>query len=436
MRVSIFGMGYVGAVCAACLANRGHQIIGVDVVQNKVDIINAGRSPIVEEGLEELLLKGVKSKKISATTNALDAVMQTDISFVAVPTPSKPNGDLNLSYVQNVCRQIGEAIKVKGSHHTVVIRSTVLPGSVMGVIRSELESATGMTAGIDFGLAVNPEFLRESTAIDDYDHPPMTVVGCLDDLSAQQLTELYSDLDAPLFLESIETAEMVKYTCNVWHAIKVTFANEIGSIAKASGVDGRKVMNIICTDTKLNISPYYMKPGFAFGGSCLPKDVRALNYRASQLNVKHPLIASVMDSNENHVKNVFNIIENTGKKSVALYGLSFKPGTDDLRESPHVELAEMLLGKGYTLKIYDENVSYAKIHGSNKEYLENKIPHISSLLQQNKEDMLQCSELIIIGNSDKSFHSLLEQISEHHVVLDLCGLIKGKSDDHKQGICW
>ncbi|PKH07919.1 nucleotide sugar dehydrogenase [Moritella sp. Urea-trap-13] len=436
MRVSVFGMGYVGAVCTACLANRGHQIIGVDVVQEKVDIINAGRSPIVEEGLEELLLKGVKSKKISATINALDAVMQTDISFVAVPTPSKPNGDLNLGYVQNVCKQIGEAIKVKGCHHTVVIRSTVLPGSVMGVIRSELESATGMTAGVDFGLAVNPEFLRESTAIDDYDHPPMTVVGCLDEVSAQQLTELYSDLDAPLFIESIETAEMVKYTCNVWHAIKVTFANEIGSIAKASGVDGRKVMDIICTDTKLNISAYYMKPGFAFGGSCLPKDVRALNYRASQLNVKHPLIASVMESNENHVKNVFHIIENTGKKRVALYGLSFKPGTDDLRESPHVELAEMLLGKGYTVKIYDENVSYAKIHGSNKEYLENKIPHISSLLQQSKEDMLHSSELVIIGNSDKSFHALLEKISEHHVVLDLCGLIKGKSDDHTQGICW
>ncbi len=436
MRVSIFGMGYVGTVCTACLANRGHQVIGVDVVQEKVDMINQGQSPLVEPGLEELLVKGLNNSKISATTSAIEAVMETDISFISVPTPSKPNGDLNLEYVNIVCKQIAEAIKLKGKHHTVVIRSTVLPGSVMGEIRTTLEETSGLEAGVGFGLAVNPEFLREGTALYDYDHPPMTVMGCLDKTSAEQLTELYSDIDAPLFVETIETAEMIKYTCNVWHAVKVAFANEIGSIAKASGVDGRKVMEIFCADKKLNISPYYMKPGFAFGGSCLPKDVRALSFRASQLDVKHPLLTSIMESNECHVNNAFKIIEQTGKRKVALYGLSFKPDTDDLRESPQVKLAEMLLGKGYQLRIYDENVSYARVHGANKDYIEHKIPHLSSLLQENKEDVLVDSELIILANGCKSFDTLLDQISDEQVLIDITGFMKEKSLGNKQGICW
>ncbi|MCM2681229.1 nucleotide sugar dehydrogenase [Echinimonas agarilytica] len=436
MRVSIFGMGYVGAVCTACLANRGHKVIGVDVVESKVDMINAGKSPIVEPGLGELLTAGVESGAIEATTDAMRAVAETDISFVAVPTPSQPNGNLNLEYIRLVCKDIGEAIKAKGTHHTVVIRSTVLPGSVMGVVRPVLEDYTGMRAGIDFGLAVNPEFLRESTAIDDYDHPPMTVVGCLDDVSAAQLTELYSDLDAPMFIKNIETAEMVKYTCNVWHAVKVSFANEIGSIAKASGVDGREVMDIVCTDTKLNISSYYMRPGFAFGGSCLPKDVRALSYRASQLDVKTPLLGSVMVSNENHVRNAYKLIERSGRKKVGLLGLSFKAGTDDLREAPQVELAEMLLGKGYDLKIFDANVSYAKVHGANKEHIEKKIPHISSLLHTDIKEVIDNSDFIVLGNGDKAFSEVLASINGDHEVLDLTGFMNEKSIGNKQGICW
>lgn len=436
MRVSIFGLGYVGTVCAACLANRGHKVIGVDVVEEKVDMINRGVSPLVEPGLEEMLAKGVANQNITATSSASKAVLETDISFISVPTPCKSNGDLDLDFVKIVCQQIGEAIKLKGTHHTVVIRSTVLPGSVMGELRSILEEYTGREAGIGFGLAVNPEFLREGTAIDDYDHPPMTVMGCLDSTSAKQLTEMYSDIDAPLFVESIETAEMIKYTCNVWHAVKVAFANEIGSIAKASGVDGRKVMEIFCADRKLNISPYYMKPAFAFGGSCLPKDVRALCYRASQLDVKHPLLTSIMESNECHVNNAFKIIEQTGKKKVALYGLSFKPDTDDLRESPQVHLAEMLLGKGYQLKIYDENVSYAKVHGANKDYIEHKIPHLSSLLTENKEDVLHDSELVVLANGCKSFDALVDKVSDQQVLIDITGFMKYRSSGNKQGICW
>ncbi len=436
MRVSIFGLGYVGTVCAACLANRGHKVIGVDVVEEKVDMINRGVSPLVEPGLGEMLAKGVANQNITATSSASKAIMETDISFISVPTPCKSNGDLDLDFVKIVCQQIGEAIKLKGTHHTVVIRSTVLPGSVMGELRSILEEYTGREAGVGFGLAVNPEFLREGTAIDDYDHPPMTVMGCLDSISAKQLTEMYSDIDAPLFVESIETAEMIKYTCNVWHAVKVSFANEIGSIAKASGVDGRKVMEIFCADKKLNISPYYMKPGFAFGGSCLPKDVRALCYRASQLDVKHPLLTSIMESNECHVNNAFKIIEQTGKKKVALYGLSFKPDTDDLRESPQVHLAEMLLGKGYELKIYDENVSYAKVNGANKDYIQHKIPHLSSLLTENKEDVLHDSELVVLANGCKSFDALVDKVSDQQVLIDITGFMKYRSSGNKQGICW
>lgn len=436
MKVSIFGMGYVGAVCTACLADRGHYIIGVDVVPGKVEMINSGRSPIVEPGLQELLQKGVQRGVVSATSSARDGVFNSEISFIAVPTPSRPNGDLNLDYVVTVCREIGQAIKEKGQYHSIVIRSTVLPGSVMKTVLPVLEEATGLRGGEGFGLAVNPEFLRESTAIDDYNNPPMTVVGCYDEISARQLRQLYGDLQAPMLVTSIETAEMVKYTCNAWHAVKVAFANEIGSIAKASGVDGREVMDIFCLDKRLNISSYYLKPGFAFGGSCLPKDVRALCYRASSLNVKHPLLGSVMESNENHVKNSFNLIEQAGKKKVGFLGLSFKAGTDDLREAPQVELIEKLLGKGYHIKVYDANVSYAKVHGSNKQYIESRIPHISSLLHDDLNEVINDSEFIVIGNGDHEFAGVFDKLNNEHHLLDLNGLMTAKSNERHQGICW
>ena len=436
MRISIFGMGYVGAVCTACLAQRGHQIIGVDVSKHKVELINAGKSPIVEPGLEELLTAGKNSGHIRATSDYMDAIQNSDITMVCVPTPSKANGDLSLEYIEAVCREIGFAMREKSSRHTVIIRSTVLPGTVKGTVLPILEDCAQMKAGVDFGLGVNPEFLRESTAIHDYDEPPMTVVGVLDDQTGHLMESLYSDLNAPFICKPIEVAEMIKYTCNVWHAVKVGFANEIGSIAKALKVDGREVMDVVCRDHKLNISSYYMKPGFAFGGSCLPKDVRALNYRASKLDVKTPLISAVMPSNEYQVNRAFQLVESLKKRRIGMLGLSFKAETDDLRESPLVELAEMLIGKGYNLSIYDRNVKFASIHGANREYINSKIPHVASLLVDDASEVLDHVDVLILGNKDKSFQAMLESWPENKFLIDLAGFMTHPSDSNKQGICW
>jgi len=436
MRISIFGMGYVGAVCTACLAQRGHQIIGVDVSKHKVELINAGRSPIVEPGLDELLAAGKNAGRIRATNDYTDAIQNSDITMVCVPTPSKRNGDLSLEYIEAVCREIGLAMRDKPSRHTVIIRSTVLPGTVKGVVLPILEDCAQMKAGMDFGLGVNPEFLRESTALRDYDEPPMTVVGVLDDETGRLMELLYSDLHAPFICKPIEIAEMVKYTCNVWHAVKVSFANEIGSIAKELHVDGREVMDVVCRDNKLNISSYYMKPGFAFGGSCLPKDVRALNYRASQLDVQTPLISSLMHSNENQVKRAFQMIESLNKRKIGMLGLSFKAETDDLRESPLVELAEMLIGKGYQLSIYDRNVKFASVHGANRDYINGKIPHVSSLLAEDESELLDNVDVLIVGNKDKAFQAMLESWPEDKYLVDLAGFMTNTSVVNKQGICW
>src|SRR3989338_4002363 len=338
MRISIFGLCYVGAVCAGCLSSRGHEVVGVDISATKIDLINSGKSPIVEPGLEPLLEKGIRTGMLRGTTDFAAAVRDTEVSFICVGTPSKKNGDLELNYIESVCREIGYVLRDKTERHTVVVRSTVLPGTVKNVVIPILEDCSGKKAGVDFGVAVNPEFLRESTAIKDYDFPPMTVIGELDTASGDLLQEIYQELDAPIIRKDIAVAEMIKYTCNVWHAAKVTFANEIGNIAKASGVDGREVMDVICQDHKLNLSKYYMKPGFAFGGSCLPKDVRALSYRASSLDVDAPMIGSLMRSNGVQGQNAYDIIASYDKRKVALLGLSFKAGTDDLRESPLVEL--------------------------------------------------------------------------------------------------
>ena len=436
MRISIFGLGYVGAVCAGCLSARGHQIVGVDISALKIDLINSGRSPIVEPGLEALLQKGVSSGNLRGTLNVREAVLATDISFLAPPTPSKRNGDLDVSYIEEVCQQIGKILPEKATRHTVVVRSTVLPGTLRGVVIPTLEKYSGLKAGKDFCVAVNPEFLRESTAIKDYDFPAMTVIGELDSISGDLLEAIYSELDAPIIRKSIEVAEMIKYTCNVWHAAKVTFANEIGNIAMAVGVDGREVMDVICQDHKLNLSKYYMKPGFAFGGSCLPKDVRALAYRANQLDVDSPLLNSLMRSNSGQVQKAFNIIAGFDKRKVALLGLSFKAGTDDLRESPLVELAEMLIGKGFDLQIYDRNVEYARVHGANREYIESKIPHVSSLLRTNLEKVVADADVIVLGNGDELFAAVVEKLAPEKKMLDLVGFMRHTSTEQAVGIGW
>ena len=436
MRISIFGLGYVGAVCAGCLSARGHAVIGVDISPSKIDLINQGKSPIVEPGLQALLEAGVRAGTLSGSTDVQAAVHSTDLSLLCVGTPSKRNGDLALHFIESVCAEVGTALREKSAWHSVVVRSTVLPGTVRNVVIPILEECSGKRAGIDFGVAVNPEFLRESTAIEDYNYPPMTVIGELDQRSGDLLQALYQELDAPIVRKSIDVAELIKYTCNVWHATKVTFANEIGNIAKAVGVGGREVMDVICQEHKLNLSKYYMKPGFAFGGSCLPKDVRALSYRAGQLDVEVPLIGSLMRSNGAQVQHAFDIIASYDKRKVALLGLTFKAGTDDVRESPLVELAEMLIGKGFELNIYDSNVEYARVHGANKDYIESKIPHVSSLLDSDFERIVARSDLIVLGNADERFRALAQQVPDGKQVVDLVGFMAHPSRDGSEGICW
>ncbi|PTU74215.1 nucleotide sugar dehydrogenase [Pseudomonas mangrovi] len=436
MRISIFGLGYVGAVCVGCLSQRGHDIVGVDVAQTKIDLISAGKSPIVEPGLEALLGAGVSSGRIRGTTDVAEAIEQTDLSFICVGTPSRKNGDLDLSYVESVCRQIGAQLRHKSSRHTIVIRSTILPGTIRKLVIPCLEETSGKRAGVDFGVATNPEFLRESTAIKDYDFPAMTVIGALDQTSGDLLQELYSDLDAPIIRKSVEVAELIKYTCNVWHAAKVTFANEIGNIAKAAGVDGREVMDVVCQDHKLNLSAYYMRPGFAFGGSCLPKDVRALAYRASQWDVEAPLIGSLMQSNQAQVNRAYEMVAASGSRKVGLLGLAFKAGTDDLRESPLVELAETLIGKGYDLKIFDRNVEYARVFGANKQYIEAHIPHLTSLLLKDLEQVLEHAEVIVLGNNDPAFAEAIRGLGPDKQVIDLVGFNQIQSESQYTGICW
>ncbi len=436
MKISIFGMGYVGAVCSACFSSDGHDVIGVDVDPIKVDLINKGKSPIIEEGLIELISEGRQRNTLRATIDAKEAVAATDISIICVGTPSQLNGNLDLSYVRKVCEHIGEEIRKKDTYHTVVMRSTVLPGTAHELAIPTLEETSGKKVGVDFGYASNPEFLRESTAIFDFYNPPKTVIGASDGNTAEILSALYDKLTAPLIMTEIQIAEMVKYADNAWHATKVAFGNEIGNISKDVGIDGQKVMEIFCQDEKLNLSAYYLRPGFAFGGSCLPKDVRAITYKANSLDIKTPLLSSLMSSNEEQVKRAFKMIKHTGKKSVGLLGLSFKAGTDDLRESPLVELAELLIGKGYDLKIYDKNVKMASLVGANKDYLINHIPHVSSLITDDLDEVQNSCDVLVIGNGSKEFLSVEENSHDEQHVLDLVRMSSKTSDKTYQGICW
>lgn len=430
-------MGYVGAVSMACLANDGHTVVGVDPNLGKVDLISSGKSPIVETGLDLLLASGVNAGLICATSDALKAVNETDISFICVGTPSQLNGSLDLKYVRAVCEDIGTALRKKDSFHVVVARSTMLPGSVRDVVIPALEAASGMQAGVDFGVCNNPEFLREGTAISDYQDPPKTVIGETDSRSGNILVELYRELEAPLIRTGIATAEMVKYTDNVWHALKVGFANEIGNVCKEVGIDSHEVMSIFCQDTKLNLSPYYMKPGFAFGGSCLPKDVRALNYKAKALDLNLPIISSIMENNQKQIDRGFEMITRQGNRKITFLGFSFKAGTDDLRESPIVELIERLIGKGYDLKLYDKNVSLAKLVGANKDYILTAIPHISKLMVDNLEAAVSHGETIVIGNRDEQFQSILPRLAAGKVMVDLVRITEQRSEEGRyDGICW
>ena len=438
MNVSIFGLGYVGSVSAASLAAAGHTVVGIDINEDKVRAINDGRSPIVEPGLDDLLREGVEAKRLRATTSTTDAVMSTDLSLLCVGTPSHRNGSLDLTYLVRVCDEIGAVLRDKPGYHVVVVRSTVLPGTTHGHVIPALEAASGKRYGEGFGVSVNPEFLREGSALADFLAPPLTLVGHNHAVDAAPTKALYQHLDAPLVATSIRVAEMMKYTCNAWHAVKVVFANEIGNLCKRVDVDSHDVMDVFCQDHKLNLSSYYLKPGFAFGGSCLPKDVRALQYRAREVDLEMPLINSVLSSNRLQVQQAVDRVVETGKKHVGLLGFSFKPGTDDLRESPMVILAEALLGKGLALKIYDRSVSVARLVGANKRYIAEQIPHLSRLLSESIDEVIDQSEVVVIGNGAPEFTAAIERCRANQTVIDLVRIPLDFSKVRAQydGLCW
>ena len=436
MKLSIFGLGYVGCVSAACFAEAGHEVTGVDVNQVKVNLINDGLSPIVEPGVDELIA-AVKEQRLSATTNVAQAVADSDLALICVGTPSNHNGSLDLSYIKRVCQEIGAALEKKQTYHIIAIRSTMLPGTIAGLVMPTLEVYSGKRAGRDFGVAINPEFLREGTSIYDFNNPPFTLIGADDEDAAAPLRRLYAHLDTAVLTVGSKEAEMVKYTCNSFHALKVTFANEIGRLSKALGVDSHRVMEVFCQDTKLNLSPYYLKPGFAFGGSCLPKDLRALNHKAKELDVNLPMLSSILPSNQLQIERAVELVLRTGRKKVGVLGLSFKPHTDDLRESPMVTLVERLIGKGLKLAIYDREVELARLFGANKEYIENEIPHISSLMHQELHEVIEAAEVIIIGKRDEEFRAIAEHLNNGRVVIDLVRLLeRAEGQANYQGICW
>jgi len=438
MKVSVFGLGYVGSVSAASFAADGHTVVGVDVHPAKVESLNEGRSPIVEKGLDELIRDTTRDGRLRATTNTREAVDATDLSLICVGTPSRKNGSLDLTYLTRVCDEIGQVLRDKDDYHVVVVRSTVLPGTTHGTVIPVLEAASGKKYGQGFGVSVNPEFLREGTAIRDFSHPPLTLVGHNHAADAAPTKALYQNIDAPLFSATIRVAEMIKYTSNTWHAVKVVFANEIGNLCKRLGVDSHEVMDIFCQDDKLNLSSYYLKPGFAFGGSCLPKDVRALQYRAKELDLEMPLIASVLASNHQQVEHAIERIVETGRKKVGLLGFSFKADTDDLREAPMVILAEALLGKGFELCIYDKNVSMARLVGANKQYITEQIPHLSRHLCESIDQVIDQSEVIVIGNNSPEFPEAVTRCRPDQIVVDLVRLPLDFSRVNAQydGICW
>jgi GDP-mannose 6-dehydrogenase len=436
MKLSIFGLGYVGCVSAACFAKEGHDVWGVDVNPTKVEIVNRGESPIVESGISELVKEMVSSNSLRATTNTQEAINQSDLSLICVGTPSNANGSLDLSYVERVCQEIGAALKKKNSRHIVVIRSTMLPGTIENLVVPSLEEHSGKKAGHDLGVCINPEFLREGTSLKDFYAPPFTLIGAEDHLTANAVRQLYANIDAPIFVTPVKTAEMVKYVCNCFHALKISFANEVGNICKGLGIDSHEVMDVVCQDTKLNLSSYYLKPGFAFGGSCLPKDLRAINYKARQLDVEVPVLASLLPSNRLQIDRAVDMVLNTGKKRIGVLGFSFKAGTDDLRESPMVALIETLIGKGLQLAIYDRDVSLARLFGANKEFIENGIPHISQLMRSGIGEVLESSDVLIIGNKAEEFRQIETGLRPDQIVIDLVRLFEKTSHDGYQGICW
>ena len=437
MRISVFGLGYVGAITAACLAQEGHDVVGVDPIRTKVDLINSGQSPIIETEAGKITSKVVKSGRLRATANQDEAILHTDLSFVCVGTPSQPNGNLDLTYIRRVCELIGNSLKIKKTRHTIVIRSTILPGTMRQIVIPTLEEHSGKKAGIDFGICNNPEFLREGSAVKDFNSPPKTVIGEFDRASGDILAGLYEKLEAPLVRTDLETAEMVKYVDNCWHALKIGFANEIGNLCKSVSVDSHEVMKIFCQDKKLNISPAYLTPGFAFGGSCLPKDLRALAYKARTNDLQLPILNAVLPSNELQISRGLELIKEKAHKRIGILGFSFKAGTDDLRESPMIEVIERLIGKGYDLRLFDRSVNLASLVGANRDFILNHIPHISKLMVNSIDAILEHAQTIVVGNKDLEFQTIFKRLRDGQCVVDFVRIADRRSENGQyDGICW
>ena len=415
MKISIFGLGYVGCVSAGCLTDMGHRVVGIDVNDNKVHLINEGRATIIEKDIDKLIKDGVAKGRLMATHSFKDAIQTTDLTIISVGTPSTKEGHLNLKYIYRVAEEIGEALKYKDSFHVIAIRSTVLPGTNEKVGQI-IQDFSGKSREEDFTVVSNPEFLREGTAVKDYFNPPITLVGVENEKAKIMMTELYKDLPAELILTSIKVAEIMKYVNNTYHALKIVFGNEVGNICKKLDIDSHEVMRIFCMDKQLNISPYYFKPGFAYGGSCLPKDTKALKTLAADLYVNVPVINQIERSNQVQIDNAIDVIMAQGHREIGILGLSFKAGTDDLRNSPIVDVVERLLGKGYQLKIYDKNVVLSEITGTNKDFIDAKIPHLQSFISDDMASVINGSEVIVVVNKEKEFENILTKYPNKKVV--------------------
>ncbi|HEX2142113.1 MAG TPA: nucleotide sugar dehydrogenase [Candidatus Limnocylindria bacterium] len=436
--MSVFGLGYVGSVSAACLADRGIDVIGVDVSPIKVDTINAGRSPIVEHGLAELIERGVTSGRLRATQDAGEAIRASDASLICVGTPSNENGSLDLTAVARVIETIGRTLVDGARPHVVIVRSTMLPGSTEERLVPILEAAAGRRLGDGLSICYNPEFLREGSSLRDFESPPYTIIGG-DDPSATDLARsLYASIDAPLHVVPIRVAEMLKYASNGFHALKVAFANELGVLCKQQGVDSAALMDIFVADTKLNISPAYLRPGFAFGGSCLPKDLRAVLHRARALDLSLPVLEAVLPSNRSHAERAYEIVRATGSRRIGILGLSFKAGTDDLRESPLVGLVERLIGRGYDVRVYDRDVSLANVHGTNRAFIEHEIPHIMTILTDDLDEVLEHAEVVVVGNASPDHGAALSRLRPDQRVIDLVRIAGREAVDPScyEGIAW
>ena len=437
MRISVFGLGYVGTVSAACLTSDGHTVVAVDVNADKVEGINRGISPIVEPGVDRLITQGHDNGTLRATTSATEAIEATDISLVCVGTPSLANGSLDLRYVRRVCEEIGAGLRRKDAPHLIVLRSTMLPGTTENVAIPALEESSGKAAGRTWSICYNPEFLREGSSVHDFYHPPKIVIGEAADSPADPLVKVYEKLEAPLVRTSFRVAEMVKYADNAFHALKITFANEIGNVCKRLGIDSHEVMSIFCKDTRLNLSAAYLRPGFAFGGSCLPKDLRALTHQAKLLDLETPVLGSILRSNAQHLIVAIQRIGLLQKKRIGFLGMTFKADTDDLRESPLVEMIETLLGKGYSIRVYDKNISITRLVGANKSFIDQHVPHLSSLLVDTPEQLVDHAEVLVIGHASPEIPALLAKMRPDQFVIDLVAGAKNVAmAPHYEGICW